>query len=178
MPNTTSAKKMVRKIERRSAINQSRRSRMRTFVRKVEEAIASGDQPGVAPCASLAQSAGPQTLIEVLTADDDDGNFATGTPNCLEILAAFDSHNINVDNLDIGLVCGGDSVPAGGRACAADLDTTSGPGVLDIFDYMAFQRLFVQRDPAACDCDTSDGPGVCDIFDFICFQTAFVAGCP
>ena len=45
MPNTTSAKKMVRKIERRSAVNQSRRSRMRTFVRKVEEAIASGDQP-------------------------------------------------------------------------------------------------------------------------------------
>lgn len=43
MANTVSAKKMTRKIARRTAINRSRRSRMRTFVRKVEEAIASGD---------------------------------------------------------------------------------------------------------------------------------------
>ncbi len=44
MANTKSAKKMVRKIERRTAINKSRRSRVRTFIRKVEEAIASGDK--------------------------------------------------------------------------------------------------------------------------------------
>lgn len=44
MPNTASAKKMVRKIERRTAINKARRTRMRTQVRKVEEAIASGNQ--------------------------------------------------------------------------------------------------------------------------------------
>ena len=44
MANTTSAKKMTRKIAKRTAINRSRRSRMRTFLRKVEEAIASGDQ--------------------------------------------------------------------------------------------------------------------------------------
>ena len=44
MANTTSAKKMVRKIERRTAVNKARRSRVRTFVRKVEEAIASGDK--------------------------------------------------------------------------------------------------------------------------------------
>jgi small subunit ribosomal protein S20 len=43
MANTTSAKKAVRKIERRTAVNRSRRSQMRTYVRKVEEAIASGD---------------------------------------------------------------------------------------------------------------------------------------
>jgi small subunit ribosomal protein S20 len=43
MANTTSAKKATRKIARRTAINKSRRSRMRLFVRKVEEAIASGD---------------------------------------------------------------------------------------------------------------------------------------
>ena len=35
---------MVRKIARRTAINKSRRSRMRTFIRRVEEAIASGDK--------------------------------------------------------------------------------------------------------------------------------------
>ena len=44
MANTTSAKKAVRKIARRTEINKSRRSRMRTMVRKVEEAIASGDR--------------------------------------------------------------------------------------------------------------------------------------
>jgi small subunit ribosomal protein S20 len=43
MANTKSAKKAVRKIERRTAVNRSRRSQLRTFVRKVEEAIASGD---------------------------------------------------------------------------------------------------------------------------------------
>ncbi len=43
MANTSSAKKMVRKIERRTAVNKTRRSRVRTFLRQVEEAIASGD---------------------------------------------------------------------------------------------------------------------------------------
>jgi small subunit ribosomal protein S20 len=43
MANTPSAKKAVRKIERRTEVNKSRRSQMRTYVRKVEEAIASGD---------------------------------------------------------------------------------------------------------------------------------------
>lgn len=44
MANTSSAKKMARKIEARTELNRSRRSRVRTFLRKVEEAIASGDQ--------------------------------------------------------------------------------------------------------------------------------------
>ncbi|MEX6507056.1 30S ribosomal protein S20 [Jiella sp. M17.18] len=44
MANTPSAKKATRKIARRTAINTSRRSRVRTFLRKVEEAIAAGDK--------------------------------------------------------------------------------------------------------------------------------------
>ena len=44
MANTKSAKKAARVTERRTAINKARRSRMRTYVRKVEEAIATGDQ--------------------------------------------------------------------------------------------------------------------------------------
>jgi small subunit ribosomal protein S20 len=44
MANTTSAKKMTRKIAKRTEVNRSRRSRMRTFLRKVEEAITGGDQ--------------------------------------------------------------------------------------------------------------------------------------
>ncbi|MAW80848.1 MAG: 30S ribosomal protein S20 [Parvularcula sp.] len=44
MANTSSAKKMVRKIARRTAVNKSRRSRVRTYLRKVEEAISAGDK--------------------------------------------------------------------------------------------------------------------------------------
>ena len=43
MANTPSAKKATRKIEARTAVNKSRRSRVRTFIRKVEEAIAGGN---------------------------------------------------------------------------------------------------------------------------------------
>ena len=44
MANTKSAKKAVRKIARRTEVNTTRRSRMRTYVRRVEEAIQSGDK--------------------------------------------------------------------------------------------------------------------------------------
>jgi small subunit ribosomal protein S20 len=44
MPNTTSARKAVRKIARRTEINKARRSQLRSFVRKVEEAIAGGNR--------------------------------------------------------------------------------------------------------------------------------------
>ncbi len=44
MANTVSAKKMTRKIARRTEINKSRRTRMRGYIRKVEEAVASGDK--------------------------------------------------------------------------------------------------------------------------------------
>ena len=44
MANTSSAKKAVRQIERRTAVNRSRRSQMRTYLRKVEEALTSGNR--------------------------------------------------------------------------------------------------------------------------------------
>jgi len=44
MANTPSAKKAARKINRRAATNKARRSRVRTYVRKVEEALSSGDK--------------------------------------------------------------------------------------------------------------------------------------
>jgi len=58
MANTPSAKKAVRKIVRKTAINRSRRSQMRTYVRKVEEAIASGD-----PEASVAALRAAEPLV-------------------------------------------------------------------------------------------------------------------
>jgi small subunit ribosomal protein S20 len=55
MANTPSAKKAVRKIERRTAINRSRRSQMRTYVRKVEEAIRAGDPAAAAAALRAAE---------------------------------------------------------------------------------------------------------------------------
>jgi small subunit ribosomal protein S20 len=44
MANTSSARKATRQIARRTAVNKSRRSQLRTAVVKIEEAIASGDR--------------------------------------------------------------------------------------------------------------------------------------
>ena len=55
MANTKSAKKAARQAERRTLINKGRRSRMRTYVRKVEEAIASGDRQAAAVALREAQ---------------------------------------------------------------------------------------------------------------------------
>jgi small subunit ribosomal protein S20 len=55
MANTPQSKKRVRQNERNNGINKARRSRIRTFVRKVEEAIASGDQSVAAAALRNAQ---------------------------------------------------------------------------------------------------------------------------
>jgi len=44
MPNTKSARKATRQIARRTEINKARRSSLRSSMRKIEEAIASGDR--------------------------------------------------------------------------------------------------------------------------------------
>ena len=44
MANTSSARKAARKIVRRTEVNKARRSRLRSFVGNVEEAIAGGDR--------------------------------------------------------------------------------------------------------------------------------------
>lgn len=44
MPNIASAKKRVRTSKKRTEINRARKSRVGTFTRKVEEAIASGNK--------------------------------------------------------------------------------------------------------------------------------------
>ena len=55
-------------------------------------------------------------------------------------------------------------------ACLFDPDPAC-----DIFDFLAFQNLFVLGDPCACDYDPDPA---CDIFDFLAFQNQFVIGCP
>ncbi|MGE4611971.1 MAG: 30S ribosomal protein S20 [Paracoccaceae bacterium] len=55
MANSPQAKKRARQIERRTAVNKSRRTRIRGFLRKVEEAITGGDQPVAADALKAAQ---------------------------------------------------------------------------------------------------------------------------
>jgi small subunit ribosomal protein S20 len=56
MANTSSAKKATRVIARRTEVNKSRRSRLRTTLSKVEEAFATGDK---AKAASALKEAEP-----------------------------------------------------------------------------------------------------------------------
>lgn len=55
MANTASSKKRARQAERKTDVNKARRSRIRTYLRKVEEAIASGDKDAAAAALKTAQ---------------------------------------------------------------------------------------------------------------------------
>jgi small subunit ribosomal protein S20 len=55
MANTASARKRIRQTVTRTARNQARKSRMRTFIKKVETAIASGDKSTAAEALRAAQ---------------------------------------------------------------------------------------------------------------------------
>lgn len=104
-----------------------------------------------------------------------ENNFAAG-PGLPQLRAlnlysaAIEDPGMYLDNVSL--------VELGSCPCACDVDTSSGPGVCDIFDFLGFQNAFVGGETCACDIDTSSGPGVCDIFDFLAFQDEFVSGCP
>jgi small subunit ribosomal protein S20 len=55
MANHKSAEKRIRQTERRAAVNRARVSRIRTFVKKVEVAIASGDKDAARAALLVAQ---------------------------------------------------------------------------------------------------------------------------
>jgi len=55
MANSPGSKKRARQIERRTAVNKTRKTRIRTFLRKVEEAIAGGDQAAAKDALKAAQ---------------------------------------------------------------------------------------------------------------------------
>jgi small subunit ribosomal protein S20 len=61
MANHTATKKNIRKTETRTAVNKDRRSRVRTFLKKVEQAITGGDQ-------KVAQEALRQAQSEMMSA--------------------------------------------------------------------------------------------------------------
>jgi len=55
MAYTNQARKRLRQADRRSAVNKSRRSQVRTFVRKVEDALTSGDKNAAIEALRLAE---------------------------------------------------------------------------------------------------------------------------
>ena len=55
MANTPQAKKRIRRNDRRAEINGNRISRIRTFVKKVESALAGGDKAEAAEALKAAQ---------------------------------------------------------------------------------------------------------------------------
>ena len=55
MANSPQAKKRARQIERRTAVNKNRKSRIRTVLRKVEEAIEAGDKAAAVTALRAAQ---------------------------------------------------------------------------------------------------------------------------
>jgi small subunit ribosomal protein S20 len=55
MANTKSAKKATRVIARRTEVNKSRRTNMRTYLRQVEEALAAGDAKKAADALTAAE---------------------------------------------------------------------------------------------------------------------------
>eukprot|EP00036_Acanthoecidae_sp_10tr_P002744 CAMPEP_0182940382 /NCGR_PEP_ID=MMETSP0105_2-20130417/47210_1 /TAXON_ID=81532 ORGANISM="Acanthoeca-like sp., Strain 10tr" /NCGR_SAMPLE_ID=MMETSP0105_2 /ASSEMBLY_ACC=CAM_ASM_000205 /LENGTH=66 /DNA_ID=CAMNT_0025079873 /DNA_START=110 /DNA_END=306 /DNA_ORIENTATION=- len=55
MANTPQSKKRARQSERRFEVNKARRSRIRTFIRKVDEAVEAGDKAAAAEALKAAQ---------------------------------------------------------------------------------------------------------------------------
>ena len=107
-------------------------------------------------------------LLDSRAGDDVDVTVRSATPIARIIIRAVSGTTPTIDNLRFTIETG----------CYADCDTSTGVGVLDIFDFLCFGNRFAAGDPYACDCDTTTGLGVCDIFDFLCFGNAFNAGCP
>ena len=80
MANTPQSQKRARQTERRTAVNKARRSRIRTFVRKVEEAIASGNAEAAKAwlAASLPADGMTRHFIGVTAAPDKAAAFGCG----------------------------------------------------------------------------------------------------
>ena len=57
MANTSSAKKAVRKLARRTKVNRARRSQMRTQIRKAVEALGEGNAAAAKPVVQVTESA-------------------------------------------------------------------------------------------------------------------------
>ena len=100
-----------------------------------------------------------------------DGGGGTSSGGGFEVVGTIGQHDAGPANT------GGSFQLVGGfwgaftqGGCPADID---GNGVLNIFDFLAYQTAFSNNDPRA----DMDGNGTLNIFDFLAYQTAFGVGC-
>ncbi len=77
MANTKSAKKAARQAVRRTEVNKSRKTRAHTVVRKVEEAIATGDKTAAAAALKVADRAPPGSVILAMLPDTGERYLST-----------------------------------------------------------------------------------------------------
>ncbi len=55
MANTPQSKKRARQVQRKTEINKSRRSRIKTFIKLVEENLSKGDKKGASASMTIAE---------------------------------------------------------------------------------------------------------------------------
>lgn len=127
--------------------------------------------------AATGRAAHAGTLIEVLTADDNDGNLSNGTPHVEQICRAFACHNIFLpyEPSPCGAITCGDSVSVGGAgsttgACLADCDRN---GFLNAADIACFQARLASGAALA----DRDGGTAITVRDAAWFHAAFARGC-
>jgi hypothetical protein len=117
-------------------------------------------------CNTVGQPADTGTLIEVLTADDDDLDISNGTPNDAVICQAFADRSIETQFALSPCL----APLRGGGTCRADMNYD---GLLDILDFLEFQNSFAAAHPFA----DFTGDGILDFFDFLAFENEFAVGC-
>ncbi len=123
--------------------------------------IMNGGESYSCSAGETAQAAHPQTLVEVLTADDDDGNLGNGTPHGNQICTAFALH---------GIPCNEFAGP-GGASSIARLDCDR-DRVVTVQDVVCFHRAYAAGSLRA-DCD---GDGRVTVEDASCFHRLSMIG--
>jgi hypothetical protein len=123
--------------------------------------------------AFVGQPSDPGDVLVPVATSSVVGEFSNGA-NAMLLSA---SGKIIVNGFDFGSVSGASGVARRQVAyvveCRADFDRSTGRGVLDIFDFLAFQNSFVRGNS----CANMVFDMSYDIFDFLAFQDVFVRGC-
>lgn len=127
-------------------------------------------QPPPLPPVQRGQSAHSLTLVEVLVADDDDGDLSNGTPHATQICAGFAQHSI--------------FYPGEPSPCGESAGVTSGPpavvrdcdrdGAIGLGDFACFLQAYATGSRWA-DCNRD---GQLTVRDIECFQQAITVGQP
>ncbi|MFG0285810.1 MAG: GC-type dockerin domain-anchored protein [Phycisphaerales bacterium JB039] len=125
-----------------------------------------GVENGPEGCESDPKAAGPATLVEVLTADDDDADLSNGTPHRTAICQIFSGRGIE-STPGVGLC----TESAGGSSpCPPDVN---GDSALDVFDFLLMQNWLSAGDVRA----DWDGDGRVGGEDLAAYAVAFAGGC-